>query len=210
MSQAAPEPGGDGQVQPAIQERRQHGWRRTILVAPLVAAMVLVGAGGAGFAAGRVLAGGGDPVRCATWESEMCIPGLDIDAVLSTLTQRGFECESHTCTLAEYRAMFAVANGQVHSLSASVSAVPGGSLTPHQEAYLSWMAVLPFAGQPESAEVASRWLSEQLASDIDGGPQCIRPDRARCIDIEGYDYSLDRGAGRLELEIQAGFGGWFR
>lgn len=203
---------------PTDQQERPHGWRQTLLVALLVAALALVGAGGAGFAAGQVLTRDDGPVRCTSWNTSRCMPGLDLDATLATLAERGFECErrewpedwaslgsteSDRCSLAEYRTTFASLKGQVNSLSASVPVLPDVSLTPHQEAFLSWVAVLPFAGRPASAEAASSWLSEQLASGVD-------------IDtnIDGYDYSVRNSgsdSGRLVLEVDAGVvEGWFR
>lgn len=211
VSHSGPEP-----TDPVL---RRHGWHRTLLVALLVAGLTLVGAGGAGFAAGRLLAGGDGPVRCATWDFSRCIPGLDLEAVLETLAERGFECErlewegfrelvgdsteSDQCSLGGYRTRFESLDGQVRSVTASVPVLPGVSLTQRQATFLSWVAVLPFSDQPVSAEAASGWLSRQLADGRDG--------RA---DIDGYDYSIRYpGQGRrtvVVLEVDAGLGGWFR
>lgn len=209
---------------PTDQEERRRGWRRSVLVALLVAALVLVGAGGAGFAAGRVIAGGGDgPVRCASWSAERCIPGLDLDDALATLVERGFDCERQewpvelkelhgipseddTCTLGRYRATFTSRNGQVSDLAAAVPAQPDVSLTPYQAAFLSWVVVLPFAGQPASAETASNWLGEQLAGSVDVY------DYRRDTNIDGYDYGLGRSLrdnGVIVLEVRS-IGDWFR
>lgn len=214
------EPTGESRNRPAGREVPRFGWRRTLRVALLAAGLALVVAGGAGFVAGRLLASGDGPVRCASWDINRCIPGFDLDGALAALDERGFECEREqfheiprvtsteydVCVLAQYRITFDSHDGHVSDVSAVVPAWPGVSLTPYQEAVLFWVAVLPFAGQPVPAEAASRWLGEHLDSSVDSSVD-------RVTKIGDYEYTL-RGAGSnrgvVVLGIDAGYGGWFR
>jgi hypothetical protein len=144
-----------------------------IVVAVLVAIVVLVGSAAAAFGLAHFLGPASAPRDCGRPRVSVgCIAGLEVTDIVTSLRAQGFSCrrgsgQSQNCALTigatSYSVLVDTPNGRrTHELAAYVRGPDRASRADHERIFLSWVAVLPFPADQDTATATKAWLVRQL------------------------------------------------
>lgn len=182
-------------------------WGKVLLLAMLIGVLTLAGAGVGGFLITNSAGARTGPGECGGSGSG-CIPTLPYESVEAVLTEQGFACQdeanpySDALATLDCELMLAYVELDV-SLSLNSGHIQGyyGTLTithndlsvgsPIDEAFLTWLAALPFGADAEAKQAAENWIAKNLSE-----PQ----ERAE-VTIRGYTYVLEHHSMGMRLYV---------
>ncbi|WP_214416802.1 hypothetical protein [Sphaerisporangium fuscum] len=176
---------------------------RTWLIASAAGLIALAGAGAAGYTVtARAQAAVTGPVPCAPDTYKRCIPSLKFDQVLDALKAQGHQCgmrsgyaESWKCELYVGNAGFEMGleapAGGISEVSVEVRCGTDGEITRGARSYISWLATLPFADDPQTVAYVGKWLTRQI-----DGRKDVRSE------IAGYKYEVYASGGKGQVSVR--------
>ncbi len=174
-----------------------------MLLALLVGVLTLAGSGVGMFLLANRSGPETGPGRCSS-NYFGCIPTLPFESVQAVLTENGFACNadqyggestSVLCELeagyTEFRVTFDLYNDRIRSYYGYLVTqqdVPQPSES--AQAFLIWLAGLPFGADPEALRVAQDWVAGHIGEE----------ERAEVV-IRGYSFSLEQSDVIVTLSV---------